>query len=181
MIPVTVTSISLSNVGFVVILKSRQDERSLPIFIGVPEAQAIAMELNGAKPARPLTHDLVKNVLDVLEGRLDHVEVHDLKDGTFFGRLVLSFEGQRLEVDSRPSDAIAVALRCKAPVLVAQQVMDEAGVVLDSKEKPATEPLRPGPDTATRLKEELARAVAEERYEDAAKLRDQISRTTSAN
>ena len=183
MIQVDVQNVSISNVGFVVLLKSTEDDRTLPIFIGVPEAQAIALHLNEVVPPRPMTHDLIKNVLDVLEGRLDHVEVHDLNDGTFYGRLVLAFEGQRLEVDSRPSDAIALALRYNAPVMVAEAVMEEAGVVMDEEaegESEAVEELQQE-DPVAELKSKLEEAIEQERYEDAAALRDEIKRVTSSN
>jgi len=182
MVPVTVSNLSISNVGFVMLLKSQQDDRTLPIFIGVPEAQAIALFFNKVQVPRPMTHDLMKNVLDVLEARLEHVEVCDLDDGTFYGKLVVSFEGQTLEIDSRPSDAVALALRCKAPILVSEKVMDEAAVVLDGDkdtEKKTGEPVHKDP--VAMLKGELQKAIAEERYEDAARLRDEIKRATSTN
>ena len=181
MIPVTVENVSFSNFGFVVLLKSQQDERSLPIFIGIPEAQAMIIHLSGVNPPRPMTHDLLKNVLDALEARLDRIEVRELKDGTFFGKLVLSFEGQTLEVDSRPSDAIAVALRCHVPILVAEHVMAEAGVVLGQDKQEEKEELPRPDDPVTKLKGELAYAISEERYEDAARIRDEIKRVSNAN
>jgi hypothetical protein len=181
MIPVTVTNVSISNVGFVVFLKSDKDDRRLPIFIGVPEAQAIAIELNDVTPPRPMTHDLMKNVLDILEARLERVVIHSLEKGTFHGKLVLACEGQLTDVDSRPSDAIALALRYKAPILVAEAVMDEAGVLLDEEnEEPEEEPA-PVEDHVTKLKSDLERAIEEERYEDAAQLRDEIRKATRSN
>ena len=181
MIPVTVENVFFSNFGFVVLLKGDGDPRSLPIFIGPPEAQAMVIHLSGHEFPRPLTHDLLKNVLDVLEARLDHVEVRDLKDSTFFGKLVLSFEGQSLEVDSRPSDAIALALRCNVPILVSEHVMEEAGVVLDEGEKTTKQKAPEAEDPAAELKGRLAYAIKEERYEDAARIRDEIKRRSSAN
>ena len=134
MIPVTVASLSISNVGFVVLLKSQKDARTLPIYIGPPEAQAILFRLNKVQLPRPITHDLFKNVLDILEARLESVAIHDLKEGTFYGRLVLTFEGQKLEVDSRPSDAIALALRMSSPIYVEDEVVKKAnGLKFDEK------------------------------------------------
>lgn len=177
MVPVTVANLSLTNVGFAVLLKSREDDRTLPIYIGTPEAQSILFHLKSVKLPRPITHDLLKNVLDVLEARLERVEICDLQDGVFFGKLVVSFEGQTLNVDSRPSDAIALALRCHAPVLVADAVMAEGAVVLeDDAHKAAT-----AKDPTAVLKAELSKAVEEERYEDAAHLRDEIKRAESSN
>jgi len=180
-IPVTVASLSMSNAGFVVLLKSQQDERTLPIFIGLTEAQAIHFHLNEVKLPRPMTHDLLKNVLDVLEARLERIEIWNLKEGTFYGRLILSFEGQTLEVDSRPSDAIALAMRCSAPVFVAEEVMEEAALILGSSEQNGKESSPEEEDDVSRLKRELDAAIAEERYEDAARLRDQIKGVKNAN
>ena len=192
MIPVSVTSLSLSNMGFVVLLRSKTDERSLPIFIGMPEAQSLALALNHTAVPRPMTHDLMKNVLDMLECRLESVHVVDLREGTFFGVLNVATEGRLIAIDARPSDAIALALRCNAPVFVEEKVMDEAGVVMkeESKEKepsaatvalaadkahsaPAAPPPPPN-NPAARLRALLEAAIRDERYEEAAHLRDQI-------
>jgi bifunctional DNase/RNase len=181
MIPVKVANVSISNVGFVVFLKSRQENRTLPIFIGVQEAQAIAIELNNVTPPRPLTHDLMKNILDALEARLERVIVHTLQDGTFYAKLILAFEGQDIEVDSRPSDGIALALRYKAPLFVGEDVMKEAGIVMaeDGEASEAKEP--PVKDRLSELRDQLSKAVREERYEDAARLRDEIRDATQTN
>lgn len=170
--------------GFVVLLKSMEDDRSLPIFIGAAEAQAIALKLNKVRIPRPLTHDLFKNVLDYLECRLLRVEVCDLKEGTFYARLILGRDGQEMSMDARPSDAIALALRFDAPVAVDRRVMDEAGRVFteeDTQPKQASpESKEPPPEKQQltplqQLEAELAKAVKQERYEDAAKLRDKIN------
>jgi len=185
MILVKVANVSISNVGFVVFLKNDGESRSLPIFIGVQEAQAIAIELNSVRPPRPLTHDLMKNVLDVLEARLERVVVHSLQDGTFFAKLILAFEGQQIEVDSRPSDGIALALRYKAAIFVEEAVMDEAALVLDEDgDSNAQAPPSPPPREQVRparLKAELEKAVKDERYEDAARLRDEIRDASQTN
>ena len=204
MIPVRVAAVSASNVGFLVLLKSMEDPRSLPIFIGVPEAQAIAIQLNGLQPPRPLTHDLLKSVIETFHARLARVEVHDLREGTFYGRLVLDVQGETIEVDSRPSDAIALALRTGSPIFVAESVMNEAGVEIDmeklreqsrtvypeqepgeeaeegtpSRDVPGEPP--PPPDPVARLQAELAKAVEEERYEDAARIRDELRKLTGS-
>lgn len=190
MISVKVDKLLLSNMGFVVLLKGPKDERSLPIFIGAPEAQAIAIQLNGVSPPRPLTHDLLKNLLDFMECRLMRIEVCDLKDGTFYARLILDRDGHQMSLDSRPSDAMALALRTSAPIYVAEKVMDEAGRIIPESEveeagagkgeggeqekaQPA-EPQSPEEARLQSLKQALADAVQEERYEDAARLRDEI-------
>jgi uncharacterized protein len=182
MIPVKVDQLFLSNVGFVVLLKSQADERSLPIFIGAAEAQAIALQINHVEVPRPLTHDLLKNVLDFMECRLMKMEVCDLKDGTFFARLVLERDGTLMTLDCRPSDAIALALRADAPMFVCEAVMNEAGrdmVHVENKDetqalhgKPAKKEVSP----EQQLTRKLEKAIQEERYEDAAKLRDDLKR-----
>lgn len=127
MISVTVDQLFLSNMGFAILLKSVEDDRSLPIMIGAAEAQAIALCINNVEVPRPLTHDLFKNVLDSLGCNMQRVEVCDLKSGTFFARLILDYGGTELVMDSRPSDAIALALRFDAPILIESAVMDKAG------------------------------------------------------
>lgn len=192
MIPVKVDQLFLSNMGFVVILKAAEDERGIPIFIGAAEAQAIAIQLQGMKVPRPLTHDLLKNVLDYLECRLQRVEVCDIRDGTYYGRLIVEVDHREMEIDCRPSDAIALALRCDCPVLVAENVMQEAGRVMDDirpapgaeagerppvelAKGPAKTPAKPQTPLEA-LQSKLEKAVVEERYEDAAQLRDEINR-----
>jgi bifunctional DNase/RNase len=180
MIAVKVANLSISNVGFVLLLRSLTDERTLPIFIGVPEAQSIALFLNDVEPPRPMTHDMMKNLLDVLDARVDHVEVSSLDDGTFYATLILAVKGQSLHVDSRPSDAIALALRTHAAIYVANEVMDKAGIVMpDDEEEEPREPVLKEP--VQELREELQKAVNEERYEDAARLRDAIQKNTTSN
>lgn len=187
MIQVKVEQIFLSNVGFVVILKALKEERSLPIFIGAPEAQAIAIQVNNVTMPRPLTHDLLKNLLDFLECRVMRIEVCELREGTFFARLVIEKDSRTWHMDSRPSDAIALALRCQAPIFVADAVMDEAGRVIElSEEEKKKGELKGGAaehpaaqqkiSPLDALNQELERAVQEERYEDAARLRDEIKR-----
>jgi len=181
MIPVNVDQLFYSNMGFVVLLKGGTDKRSLPIFIGATEAQAIAIQINRIQVPRPMTHDLLKNILDYLECRLKRLEICDLKEGTFYARLVLERDGIEMDMDSRPSDAIALALRFGAPIFVHEKVMEEAGQVLGEVEaggfEGPVEGKKQGKKKLTPLesvKMELDKAVSEERYEDAAKLRDEI-------
>ena len=112
----------------VVILKDIEGKRVLPIWIGMLEATSIALELEGMKPVRPLTHDLMKNMLDALKAEVCMVMIHDLKDSTFYGQVILKCQGDTLEIDSRPSDAIALALRTNAPIFASEQVIDAAGI-----------------------------------------------------
>ncbi|MBC8248168.1 MAG: bifunctional nuclease family protein [Anaerolineales bacterium] len=133
MIQVTVDSIraSLMSRHRVVILKDVDSERYLPIWIGPFEAEAITLELQQVELARPLTHDLLKAVITKMGARVSHVLVNELCDDTFYARIVLDNNGQPLEIDSRPSDSIALAVRAKAPIFVAESVMERAAITPD--------------------------------------------------
>lgn len=175
----------MSNMGFVVLLRGEKDARTVPIFIGAAEAQSIALHIEKVKIPRPLTHDLFKNVLDCMECRLKRVVINDLVESTFYAVLVLERDGLETEVDARPSDAVALAMRCAAPLFVTQKVMNAAGVLLEEKEgeDESEGQAESGPKAKTiktipvldQLKARLETAISEERYEDAAKLRDQIA------
>lgn len=107
----------------IVILKDLSSDAMLPVWIGVCEANAIAMEMEKAVAQRPMTHDLLKNVIDQLEARVDKVVISDLVDNTFYAVIVLSCHGRSVLIDARPSDAIAVALRTDSPIYVSEHVM----------------------------------------------------------
>lgn len=111
----------------VVILQEEGGERTLPIWIGAPEANAIAMELRGEKPARPMTHDLLKEVLVGLGGELRRVTITQLRDNTYLAELLVFRGGQIFEVDARPSDSIALALRTEAPIFVNEDLLERNG------------------------------------------------------
>ncbi len=123
--------VSMMNYQRVVILKEKSGDRYLPIWIGPSEADAIAVKLQDVAVPRPLTHDLLRSVIFALNATVAHIEVCDLRDDTFFGKIVLNSNGNRLEIDSRPSDAIALAIRTKVPIFVAESVMDKAAILLD--------------------------------------------------
>lgn len=138
MIETIVESIRVSLVSQhrVVILKEAEGTRHLPIWIGPYEAESIAMELQGMSAPRPLTHDLLKNVISEIGARVQRILVTNLERDVFYARIVLDLDGRTVEVDSRPSDAIALAVRVKAPILVEEDVMDRAGVVLGEEGEP---------------------------------------------
>jgi uncharacterized protein len=152
MIEVKIHSIRMSLVTQhrVVILKEANAERYLPIWIGAYEADAIAVELQEVAVPRPLTHDLLRSVVGELGATVTGVLVNDLHDDTFFARIIMDFNGRHIEVDSRPSDAIALAVRVKSMIYVDEAVMDKAGVVLsnDGKDQPALERTNSGVDDA---------------------------------
>jgi uncharacterized protein len=110
----------------IIILKDLNGENALPIWIGIAEASAIATQLEKIDLARPMTHDLIKNILRALDVSLERIEVTALKDNTFFASIHLNFGGTRLTIDSRPSDAIALALRTESPILVSEEVLQQA-------------------------------------------------------
>src|SRR5688500_3401799 len=115
----------------VVFLKELKRERYLPIIIGVPEADAIAIKLQSAEVPRPLTHDLLSNMIQTLGGRVTHIIVNDLVDETFFARIVMDVDGRHVEVDSRPSDAIALAVRVNVPIYVEEAVLERSAIEPD--------------------------------------------------
>jgi bifunctional DNase/RNase len=138
LIEMTIESIrvSLMNYQRVVILKEKSSDRYLPIWIGPAEADAIAVQLQEVSVPRPLTHDLLRSVIDTLGAVVNHVLVNDLSNDTFYARIVLDVNGGSMEIDSRPSDAIALAVRAKVPIFADEQVLDKAGVLLDKEGEP---------------------------------------------
>jgi hypothetical protein len=118
----------------IVILKDLSSDAMLPVWIGVCEANAIAMEMEKAVAQRPMTHDLLKNVIDQLEARVDKVVISDLVDNTFYAVIVLSCNGRSVLIDARPSDAIAVALRTDSPIYVSEHVMRNSKNTISSAE-----------------------------------------------
>jgi uncharacterized protein len=110
----------------IVILKDKMGERILRIWVGLFEANAIALQIENVTTPRPMTHDLLRNIITDLDGRVDRIVVSDLKDNTFFAVIHLTVRGERVAVDARPSDAIALALRTRSPILVEESVIDSA-------------------------------------------------------
>ena len=141
MIEMTVESvrINLQTTQRVVILKATRQERYLLIWIAQAEAYAIAIELQGTSSPRPLTHDLLKNVINDLGAKIVSIVISDLIDDIFYARIVLDVAGRHVEVDSRPSDAIALAVRAKAPIFVEESVLERAGVALENGEETMTQ------------------------------------------
>ncbi|MBI5184057.1 MAG: bifunctional nuclease family protein [Nitrospinae bacterium] len=110
----------------IIILKDLNGKKALPIWVGVFEANAIALEMEQVTTPRPMTHDLIKNILEGLNAKIDHIMVNDLKENTFYAIICITLNGNMFNIDSRPSDAIAIALRAKAPIYVSKKVIDEA-------------------------------------------------------
>ena len=171
-LPVEVTGITgcAPYQGYVVILKETEGKRWLPIFIGAPEAHNISLLLQGLKYVRPLTYDLFGVLLETAGARISNITVTDLHDNTFYAEVSLAVvSGEVKTVDARPSDAIALAIKSRAPIYVNAKVMDEAGLI--------GEMVSPAPDFSERLRDlnkQLQKAVETEAYEEAARLRDEI-------
>ena len=170
--------------GYAILLQEKDSNRSLPIIVGSNEAQAIALYLEGVDMPRPMTHDLLINVLDLLESDIKQVKIARMKNGTFFAEIeVLNSQVGDIMIDSRPSDAIAVALRTMTPIYVSEEVMERAGIDNFSTGSEIAETVSSDEllkETANEgsvienLAEELEKAISEEEYEVAARLRDRI-------
>ncbi len=180
------TAHSSSNNAYALYLKEIEGNRKFPIIIGAFEAQAIALELEGVRPPRPMTHDLIRTIIESLNATLGEIYINDLQDGTFYAKLI--FENIGLEIDARPSDAIAIAVRCNTPIFVNQDILDETSIIDASAE--ADEFMKdnrdmgfPAPEKKTKaknkvevLQEQLDEAIKKEEYEKAAQLRDELKR-----
>jgi bifunctional DNase/RNase len=160
MIETVVESIRVSLVTQhrVVILKEVDGERHLPIWIGSYEAEAIAMELQGVTASRPLPYDLMRSIIDDMGGAVERIAVTDLSDDVFYARIVLRQNGREVEIDSRPSDAIALAVRSRVPILVDESVMEKAGVMLSTEDEESE-----GESAVSQPELERAEGVDEER------------------
>jgi len=163
--------------AYALLLKEIDGERQLPIIIGQFEAQSIALEMEGIKPPRPLTHDLIKNIIDALGLEITDVVINDLREGTFYATITV--DGQ--QIDSRPSDAIALAVRCGIPIYVSEKVMREASFLPELEEEQEGESFRPltrqVDDKESKLeflRKQLKEAIEKEDYETAARIRDAI-------
>jgi uncharacterized protein len=178
--------------AYAILLKEIDGKKRLPIIIGAFEAQAIALEIEGIKPPRPLTHDLLKQLTDSLGATVLEIIIDELKDNTFYAKIILEVSGFSQELDARPSDAIALAVRTQAPIYVAETVMDSAAFV-PSDESGETSNLNSIPEVSdskkpptkeaklAALQNKLREAIDGEEYERAAKIRDQIKNLTSEN
>jgi uncharacterized protein len=118
----------------IVLLKTKDGNRYLPIWIGQPEAAAILMKLQGASTPRPMTHDLLTEILSQLDAQVTRITVTELRENTFYAQVTVQMDGQEIEVDSRPSDAIAIAIRSEAPIYAADQVIEESAIEFEGEE-----------------------------------------------
>ena len=118
----------------IVLLKTADGNKFLPIWIGHPEAAAILMKLQGATTPRPMTHDLVTDILSQLDAQVVRITVTELRDSTFYAQITVAQDGSEIEIDSRPSDAIALAIRAEAPIFVADRVIEESAIEFEGEE-----------------------------------------------
>ena len=183
-----------SSGSYALLLKEINGNRRIPIIIGQFEAQAIALEMEGIKPPRPLTHDLIKNIIDNLGATVLEVVVTELRDNTFYAKIVLEVSGLTNDIDSRPSDAIALAVRADAPIYVAEAVLQEASFIpseeqeFERKSKSSYDEMESNyPNSKSKeakiaaLQDKLRDAIEKEDYERAAKIRDEIKKLMNNN
>lgn len=175
--------------AYALVLGEEEGKRRLPIIIGGFEAQAIAVELENMQPSRPLTHDLFRNFAVEFGIHIDEVIIYNLKEGIFYSKLICTSGGESREIDARTSDAIAMAVRFNCPIYTYEFILSGAGVVLDEsveeekpKRKSAAKEKSSGTETeysslsVDELKESLMKAIDEEAYETASKIRDELNR-----
>ncbi len=170
--------------AYALILAEQNGSRRLPIIIGSSEAQAIALELENIKPPRPMTHDLMKNLVTNFNSKVKKVLINDLAEGTFYARIIIEHRDELHEIDARPSDAIALAVRFGSPIHVSENVLKEAGITSEPEaikrgSKSTNKKETVGQKELSKLEIlelELHTAVETENYEKAAKLRDQIQK-----
>ena len=134
----------------IVLLKTSDGNRFLPIWIGHPEAAAILMRLQGASTPRPMTHDLLMDLLEQLDAKCERVSVTELRDNTFYASITISVNGSEIEIDSRPSDAIALAVRCQAPIFAADDVIEESSIEFEHEVEDQDGSWRSSRDFSTR-------------------------------
>lgn len=176
--------------SFALVLGEKNGKRRLPIIIGMFEAQAIAIEIEKIIPNRPMTHDLFKSFAGTFDFTVREIVISDLKEGVFFAKIVCENGEKTMEIDSRPSDAIAIGLRFNAPIYTFETILSEAGIELsneDEDEPSIQEQIQPKKEKPVekeklkdtkmdKLHEMLNKAIEEEDYEKAAKIRDEINK-----
>lgn len=186
-----------SNGAYALLLKEANGERRLPIIIGATEAQAIAVEIDRFKAPRPMTHDLIKSIIESFGGTVQEVTIVDLQDSTFYANITI--EGAPIDIDARPSDAIAIAVRFEAPIFILENILDEAGIqpepsedgeadgeednelfdLINKAQEPEPEAEEEDIDTTSQfsqLQSQLKKAIKDEDYEKAAQIRDQLQK-----
>jgi uncharacterized protein len=181
---IKVFDISLTKSGFVIFLSESDGSPVLPIVIGISEAQSITLAMNEMKPERPLSHDLFKTIMDNFQASVVKVIINKYKNGTFFADLYLNTNDGALVLDSRPSDAIALAIRYKAPIYITDEIMNSASIPMpaengENKSKNHAEVDFSPVSEKSILENRLQEAINREKFEEAALIRDQLKRLKS--
>nr|WP_321354600.1 bifunctional nuclease family protein [uncultured Draconibacterium sp.] len=182
-------SVSQTQSGaYALVLAEEEGERRIPIIIGPVEAQAIAIQLEGLKPPRPLTHDLIKNMALAFDIALLEVTIYKLEEGIFYSELLCEMNGKETRIDSRTSDAVALALRFRCPIYTSEEILQKAGIVLESddenspvrsmmdEEEPETTGSSYAQYSTSDLEELLNEAIEDEDYEKASIIRDELNK-----
>jgi|SRR5690554_1523745 len=180
--------------AYALVLAEKEGNRRLPIIIGGFEAQAIAIELEDMTPSRPLTHDLFKSFANSFNIDIEEVIIYNLIEGVFYAKLICNQEGKKVEIDTRTSDAVALAVRFKCPVYTYEFILKDAGIILEedaeeevkhktTKEKVPAKAKKKGLSSFSlaKLKERLQKAIDTENYEEASRIRDEIQKRKENN
>ena len=170
-------TVARTDKGNAVLVKPIGSERAVPIFIGQLEAQSILIGLGNVPMPRPLSHDLFITMMEKLNATIDRVDITELKDGTFYARIVLKQGLKKIVIDSRPSDALGITARIHCPLYIAESIVEEAGIAINliTEEDPKVDVPDPREIERNRLEQELQKAVDDEDYEEAARIRDKIN------
>ena len=170
-------TVARTDKGNAVLVKPVGSERAVPIFIGQLEAQSILIGLGNVPMPRPLSHDLFVTMMEKLNATIDRVDITELKDGTFYARIVMKQGLKKIVIDSRPSDALGMTARIHCPLYIAESIVEEAGIAINliTEEDPKVDVPDPREIERNRLEQELEKAVEDEDYEEAARIRDKIN------
>lgn len=179
-----ILDITFSDMGFIVFLKpenwGKEEDLAVPIFIGIPEAQSIAIQFNKIRSPRPLIMDLFSNILNLMDVEITQVVISDLIEKTFYGKVYFKdAKGHEYKVDARSSDALILALRANAKIFIRKYIVEEAGILIRKENLASESEVKQSAPAKTRLEvleEELKKAIQEERYEEAARIRDELKR-----
>jgi bifunctional DNase/RNase len=174
LVPAEVWTVAKAEEGSAVLVRPVGSDIAVPIIIGQYEAQSIMIGMANHPMPRPMTHDLLISVVKHINVAITRIEITDLKDGTFYARLVLNRGGEDISIDSRPSDCIALAVRLNCPIYIDELVVDKAGVSVNVMSSTDDETKVKKEEELSHLKDKLKSAVDEEDYEEAAKIRDRI-------
>jgi uncharacterized protein len=176
LVPAEVWTVARSEQGSAVLIRPVGSDIAVPIIIGQWEAHSIMIGISNHTVPRPLTHDLLLSTVKKFHSKVIRIEITDLKDRTFYGRLIITQNGKDVSIDARPSDCIALAVRVKCPIYIDESVVDEAGVSVNIINETSDKAILETPkEELSVLKEQLEKAVEDENYEEAAILRDKIS------